>query len=383
MGLKMAPALTWADLLAGHPVLERARRLGFVELEKRNLIRHLDATGLFGPEELDLLRAPGDRDVGDLMVLNMRVARLLEQIAQIETGLSADERQDMLNGAYGFLEEATGLPRASIGGLFSEVRWTSARLAEVLAGGGMAAPRRKTIPAELQKPENAGLLALLSKRITHDLVIHGKSLRYFYQALPLLRDTIDRAHPGLTNLYVGFAASLQLTMLLYGGPFLDQAAVRAGRVEVEIKDKAFRVRIMGINFPSLFNEIVKGLFEALLHPGMPTTGQLGENEPIFRELTGGPDLEYALMKAAPEVAGRLHQALLGIATRYRGEIGSALRRAGYEAMTDAGRVSMLFRAFSQLDPRSTQIYAARAVEGPLAARTEKRLAAQLLPLLEA
>ena len=115
---------------------------------------------------------------------------------------------------------------------------------------------------------------------------------------------------------------------------------------------------------------------------MPTAGQLGEDESIFRELTGGPDLEYALMKVAPEVARRLHQAMLGIATRHRGIISHALRRAGYGSMTDAGNVSMLFRAFSQLDPRSTQIFAARAIEGPLAARTEKRLVAQLLPLLE-
>ena len=378
----MALAQTWAELLARHPVLERARGLGFVELEKRNLIRHLATTGLFRPEELNAWRAPGDRGVGDLMELNLRVAMLLERIARIEAGLSADARQDMLDSAYAFLAEASGLPRENVGGLFSEVQWTSAPFAEVLAGGGMVSPKRRTTPAEAQKPKKEKVLALLSKRITHDLIIHGKSLRYFYQVLPLLRDTVDRVYPGLTDLYVGFAASLQLTTLLYGGPFLERAAVRAGRVEVQIRAGAFRIRTMGINFPSLFNEIVKGFFEALLHPGMPTAGQLGEDESIFRELTGGPDLEYALMKVAPEVARRLHQAMLGIATRHRGIISHALRRAGYGSMTDAGNVSMLFRAFSQLDPRSTQIFAARAIEGPLAARTEKRLVAQLLPLLE-
>ena len=379
----MDPARTWTDLLVRHPVLQRAKGLGFVGLEKQNLIRYLDATGLFGAQELNKLRAPGNHNLGDLMALNRRVAMLLEQVARIEAGLSPGQRQEMLNGAYAFLHEATGLPQESISGLFSEVRWTSASFAEVLAGGGMAAPKRKTGPADVQTSERRKLLALISKRISHDLVIHGKSLRYFYQALPLLREMIDRLHPGLTNLYVGFAAFLQLMMLLYDGPFLEGAAVRAGRVEMEIKNNAFRIRITGINFPSVFNEIVKGLFEALLHPGMPTSWQLGADESIFRELTGGPDLEYALMKVAPEVAGRLHQVLLGIATRHRGEIRPALRRAGYEAMTDAGSVSMLFRAFSQLDPFSTQIYAARAIEGPLAARTERRLVAQLLPLLEA
>ena len=305
--MKADPAQTWTDLLARHPVLRRANELGFVELEKQNLTRYLEATGLFSAQEMNELRAPGNRNVGDLMALNMRLAMLLEQVAESEAGLTADQRQEMLNGSYAFLHEATGLPQERISGLFSEVRWTSAGLAEVLAGGGMAAPKRKTTPVEMQKPENGRLLALLSKRITHDLVIHGKSLRYFYQALPLLRETIDRAQPGLTNLYVGFAASLQLMMLLYDGPYLEGAASRAGRVEVEIVNKAFRIRIMGINFQSVFNEIVKGLFESLLHPGMPASGQLGEDEALFRELTGGPDLEYALMKAAPEVAGRLHR----------------------------------------------------------------------------
>lgn len=378
----MDPAQTWTDLLARHPVLKRAHRLGFVELEKQNLIRHLDATGLFGTQELNALRTPGDRDIGDLMGLSMRVAGLLEQIAQLEVGLSGDQRQEILDGAYDFLHEATGLPRKNISGLFSEIRWTSASMAEVLAAGGMSVPKRKTVPADVQTPERRELLTLLSKRIVHDLIIHGKSLRYFYQALPLLRETIDRAHPGLTNLYIGFAALLQLMMLLYGGPFLDGAAVRAGRVEVAIKGKAFQIRIMGINFPSLFNEILKGLFEALLHPGMPTYEQLGEDEAVFRELTAGPDLEYELMKVAPEVAGRLHRTLLAIATRHRDEIRRVLKRAGYEPMTDAGNVSMLFRAFSQLDPRATVVFAARAMEGPLQERLEDRLLAYLLPYLE-
>ncbi len=378
----MKPAQTWTELLSRHPVLRKARKLGFVELEKQNLIRHLGATGLYAADELNMLRAPGRRSMGDLMGLSMRVAGLLEQIAQIEAGLSEGRRQAMLDAAYAFLQDATGLPAERIGGLFSEVRWTSAGLAEVLAGGGMASPRRTVEPAELQRPENRRLLAWIAKRITHDLVIHGKSLRYFYQALPLLREPIDGAHPGLTNLYIGFGASLQLMMLLYDGPFLEGAAIRAGRVETAIKDGAFRIRIMGINFPSLFNEMVKGLFEALLHPGMPTRDQLGADEALFRELTGGPDLEYALMKVAPEVAGRLHQALLGIATRHRSNITAALQRAGYADMTDAGAVSMLVRAFSQLDPRSTLAYAGKAIEGPLPIRLESRLAEQVRRVLE-
>lgn len=379
----MKPAQTWSELLSRHPVLYRAHRLGLVEIEKRNLVRHLAATGLFGPEEIRALSVPGGRSMGDLMGLSIRVAGLLEQIAKIEAGLSDGQRQGMIDAAYVFLQDATGLPAERIRGLFSEVRWTSAGLAEVLAAGGMTTPERQVQPRDVQKPEKRQLLAWIATRITHDLIIHGKSLRYFYQALTLLRETIDDAHPGLTNLYIGFGASLQLMMLLYDGPFLEGAAIRAGRVEARIKDGAFQIRIMGINFPSLFNEMVKGLFEALLHPGMPTQEQLGENETVFRELTGGPDLEYALMKVAPEVAGRLHQTLLGIATRHRGEIQLALRRAGHGDMTDAGAVSMLVRAFSQLDPRSTQVYAACAVEGSLAAHTEKRLAAQLLPFLEA
>ena len=168
----------------------------------------------------------------------------------------------------------------------------------------------------------------------------------------------------------------------YDGPFLEGAAIRAGRVEPRIQNGAFQIRIMGINFPSLFNEMVKGLFEALMHPGMPTQEQLGENETAFRELTGGPDLEYALMKVAPEVAGRLHRALLGIATRHKGEIKTALRRAGYGDMKDAGHVSMLLRAFSQFDPRFTLAYAGWSIKQPLANRQERHLVTQLLCHLE-
>ncbi len=382
MGLNMDLAQTWTELLARHPVMKRAHRLGFVELEKQNLIRHLEATGLFGPEEIRALSAPGGRSMGDLMGLSMRVAGLLDRIAQIEAGLAERQRQAMLDAVYALLKNVTGLPQESISGLFTEVRWTSVGLADVLAEGGMDVAERKTDPAKIQKPENRQLLDWVAKRIAHDLIIHGKSLRYFYQALPLLRETIDAAHPGLTSLYVGFGASLQLMMLLYGGPFLASAAIRAGRVETKIEAGAFRIRIMGINFPSLFNEMVKGVFEALLHPGMPTRKQLGKDEAAFRELTGGPDLEYALLKVAPEVAGRLHQVMLGIATRHKGEIRSALRRAGYADMTDAGCVSMLFRAFSQLDPRSTLAYAGWAIHQPLSVRHEQHLTEKLLPYLE-
>ena len=372
----------WMKLLARHPVLRRADKLGFVELEKQNLIRHLEATGLFCPEEIVGLRAPGPRQIADLMGMNMRVAGLLDRIAYIETGLTDPQRQEMIHAAYIFLQDATGLPEARISELFADIRWTSSRLAEVLAGGGMTAPKRNVQPADVQRPESRRLQALVAKRVTHDLIIHGKSLRYFYQALPLLHETIDAVHPGLTNLYIGFGASLQLMMLLYDGPFLESVAIRAGRVETKIEAGVFRIRIMGINFPSLFNEMVKGVFEALLHPGMPTRKQLGKDEAAFRELTGGPDLEYALLKVAPEVAGRLHQVMLGIATRHKGEIRSALRRAGYGDMTDAGCVSMLFRAFSQLDPRSTLAYAGWAIHQPLSVRQEQHLTEKLLPYLE-
>lgn len=369
-------------MLARHPVIRRARAQRFVELEKQNLIRHLEATGNFSADDLDAMRAPGPRAIAQLLPLNLRIAGLLERIAQIETGFSPRRREEMLASVFAFLAEATGLPGASIRGLFADVQWKTPDLAEVVAGGGLSAPRRKTRPEEVQTPERKRLLALVAKRIVHDLLIHGKSLRFFYQALPLLRDEIDRGHPGLTNLYIGFAASLQLMMMLYDGPYPDGAAVRAGRVEVAIQQKSFRIRVSGINFPSLFNEIVKGLFEALLHPGMPTAEELGGDEAIFRELTAGPDLEYQLQKVAPEVSARLHRIFLALANRHGERIRRALSRAGHDDLTPAGQVSMLVRAFAQLDHRSTALAASRAVEGPLSPRLEERLMRQLIPYLE-
>lgn len=364
-------------------MIRRARDLRFVELEKQNLIRHLEATDTFSAEELGEIRAPGPRTIAQLLPLNLRVAELLEQIAQIETGFTPARRQEMLDGLFSFMEETTGLPDEFIRGLFMDIQWTSASLMDVIAGGGLPSPARKTLPREVQTPERRRLLALVGKRLTHDLVIHGKSLRFFYQALPLLRETIDRGHPGLTNLYIGFAASLQLMMMLYNGPYPDGAAVRAGRVQVAIQQKAFRIRVSGINFPSLFNEIVKGLFEALLHPGMPTAEELGGDEAIFRELTAGPDLEYQLQKVAPEVSARLHRVFLALANRHGERIRRALSRAGHDDLTHAGQVSMLIRAFAQLDPRSTALMASRAVKGTLSPRLEERLMRQLISNLEA
>lgn len=375
-------ASTWTDLLARHPVIRRARAQRFVELEKKNLIRHLEATDTFSADDLDAMRAPGPRAIAQLLPLNLRVAELLERIAQIETGFTPARRQEMLDGLFSFLEEATGLPDEFIRGLFVDIQWTSASLPDVIAGGGLTSPVRKTRLGDVQTPERRRLLALVGKRLTHDLMIHGKSLRFFYQALPLLRDTIDRGHPGLTNLYIGFAASLQLMMMLYDGPYPDGAAVRAGWVEVAIQQKSFRIRVSGINFPSLFNEIVKGLFEALLHPGMPTAEELGGDEAIFRELTAGPDLEYQLQTVAPEVSARLHRVFLALANRHGERIRRALSRAGHDDLTPVGQVSMLVRAFAQLDPRSTALVASRAVEGPLSPRLEERLMRQLIPYLE-
>ena len=378
----MAMVSTWMDLLAMHPVILRARELRFVELEKQNLIRHLEGTGIFSEEELADLRAPGTRNIGQLLALNMRMAGLLEQIAQIEQRLTPVQRREMLDGVFSFLEEATGLPQVYIRGLFVDVRWTSDSLMDVIAGGGLPVPVRRTRPEEVLTPERRRLLALVAKRLTHELVIHGKSLRFFYQALPLLRETIDRGHPGLTNLYIGFAGSLQLMALLYAGAYPDGAAVRAGQVEVAILEKAFRIRVSGINFPSLFNEIVKGLFEALLHPGMPTAEELGGDEAVFRELTAGPDLEYQLQKVAPEVSVRLHRVFLALVNRHGERIRRALSYAGHDDLPPAGQISMLVRAFAQLDSRSTALYASRAVKGPLSPRTEDRLMRQLIPYLE-
>lgn len=378
----MPTAETWTELLGLHPVVSRARRMGFAAIEKENLIRSLERTPVFDRAEIESLRTARPGDMARLMELNVRVAGLLERISQIETGFTLKYREEMLSGVFAFLAEATGLPKDSIRGLFSNIEWTSPGLADVVAGGGLLAPVRRTVPQDVQTPERKRLLALIAKRITHDLIIHGMSLRFFYQSLPLLRDTLDRNHPGLTNLYIGFAASLQLMMLLYEGPFPDGAAVRAGRVEVGIRDKTFRIRISGINFPSLFNEIAKGLYEALLHPGMPTAQDLGADESIFRELTSGPDLEYELQKVAPEASLRMHQSLLACRNSDPQRIGRILASAGFVNLSPEGEVSMLYRAFARLEPVEAALFACRSFTESMKGVACARLFQKIIDRLE-
>lgn len=377
----MPLATTWPELLGRHPAVRQARAMGFPGIERQNLLRSMESTGLFNAGELAEWRRPGPRGIVDLLPLNMRVAGFLEQIAHIESGFSAHRREEMLSEVFAFLAEATGLPAASIQGLFTDIQWRSPGLAEVIADGGLSAPRRNAKQEEVQTPEHKHLLALVAKRIVHDLLIHGKSLRFIYQALPLLRETIDRVHPGLANLYIGFAASLQLMMLLYEGPFPDGAAVRAGRVEVGIRDKVFRISVMGINFPSVFNEIAKGLYEALLHPGMPTAEELGAYEAIFRELTSGPDLEYELMKVGSEASLRIHRGLIESRNSDLGRVSRILSRAGFKNLTPRGEVSMLYRAFARLDPAETALLACRLFEKPLKGNTGS-LFRKIIDLLE-
>ncbi len=378
----MAPAKTWKALLGLHPVIRRARGLHFSRLEQQRLLRYLEQAGTFLPEALDVWRAPVVRDPRQLMGLSLRIAELLDQIAQIESGFSPERKEELLSGAFSLLTEISGLQQASIRGLFTDLRWTTPDLRTVMTSGGMSAPQRQANLDEVQSRARRCLLARVAKRLTHDLLIHGNSLRIFYQTLPLLRETIDRGNPGLTDLYIGFAATIQLQMMLYNGPYLAGAAMRAGRVEVGIQQGAFRIRASGINFPSLFNEIIKGLYEALLHSGMPTAAELGADEALFREMTSGPDLEYELLKVAPQASLLMHRGLVACRERDPDRISRVLGRVGYESLLPQGEVSMLYRAFARLSPAKTTLFACRAMEETVGEASDAFLARQLIRNLE-
>ncbi len=377
------PAKTWSGLLARHLLIRRARYLEFAGIEQANLIRHLRRTGVVPATDLDALAVPGPRNAGQLMGLTMVTADLLERIAAIERGYSLARREELLGEVFSFLALVSGLPGEDIRAMFSTIDWTTPGLTEVMAGGGLTAPGRSAdLLAAVQSPEKRRLLALVARRITHDLLIHGNSLRFFYQALPLMRDAVDRGHPGLTNLYIGFSASLQLLMILYGGAYPDGAALQAGRVQVETAGETFQIKVAGINFPSVFNELVKGLYEALLHPGMPTAEELGDDEAIFRELTAGPDLEYELQKLAPEASLRMHAAFSACRDRNELVIRRKLTRSGYDPIPPAGEVSMLYRSFAKLDPLATMRYAGSAFRTDANGRKLTRMDPWLLEHLE-
>jgi hypothetical protein len=140
--------------------------------------------------------------------------------------------------------------------------------------------------------------------------------------------------------------------------------------------------VQGINLPSLFNEIVKGLYEALLHPGMPTAKELGADEAVFRELTSGPDLEYELMKVAPEASLRIHGALVACHARDPQAVRRMLQRAGNDDIAPQGEVTMLYRAFARLSPARTALFACRSFAGPMDGPAGSRLAGELIGCME-
>lgn len=155
-------------------------------------------------QEAESLRA-GPCSMAKLMGITAKVAEMLEEISRIESGFSPARREAILAAVFTNLEVVMGLPQEFIRGLFADLRWTSPGLQTVIAGGGLSAPVRRTRVEAVQAPERKRLLALVAKRLAHDLIIHGNSLRFFYQALSLLRDTLDEGCPGLTRLYTNFA----------------------------------------------------------------------------------------------------------------------------------------------------------------------------------
>jgi hypothetical protein len=134
---------------------------------------------------------------------------------------------------------------------------------------------------------------------------------------------------------------------------------------VGIKEQVFKIRASAINFPSLFNEIIKGFFEALLHPGMPTAEELGDDEVLFRELTAGPDLEFELMKVAPEASLRMHHALVACRDHDPKRVGQLIRMGGFGDFPPSGEVYLLYRAFARLSPAKSQAFACRAIMRPM------------------
>ncbi len=151
---------------------------------------------------------------------------------------------------------------------------------------------------------------------------------------------------------------------------------------METAGETFQIKVAGINFPSVFNELVKGLYEALLHPGMPTAEELGGDEAIFRELTAGPDLEYELQKLAPEASLRMHAAFSACRDRNELVIRRKLTRSGYDPIPPAGEVSMLYRSFAKLDPLATMRYAGSAFRTDANGRKLTRMDPWLLEHLE-
>lgn len=333
-----------------HPVIAGVNQARFKQGEISRVTKIMEKENVLSKAEYTALRSKMN-STPKLMLAQSKVVEAIQHMSSVEKRLSAQERKEMVEAAVDSVSTVTGIPSEFIHDLV-KINWTPKSVQELIEAGAAPQVRKKisTIPPE----ELRQLHEYVSKRISHDMLIQGNSLRVFTRAFPLMKEKIRKINPELYKSYIGFSGALQLLNLIYEGK-AEGMAVAAGKAEVKFEQGKLKVTIPATSFPAVFNEVTKAVYEALLYEGLPTREQIAGREEEFREITGDLELEFLHHKLAPRVSERMHKAFVQIVSANRKQLLEELAKRELPA-NETYAVSMMYKAFAGLHPRITNNY---------------------------
>jgi hypothetical protein len=335
---------------AKHPVISGVNQARFKLGELSRLTKTMEKEKAISKAEYAMLRGKVP-PVQKLMLAHTKAVQTIQHMSAVEKRMTQEQRRELIGAAIDSVSTITGIPSEFISDLV-KVNWNPKSVEELVEAGATPQVRKtlSTIPPE----ELRQLHEYASKRITHDMLIQGNSLRVFTRAFPLMKEKIKRIDPELYKTYVGFSGALQLLNVIYEGK-AEGAAVSAGKAEVKFESGKLKVTIPATSFPAVFNEITKAVYEALLYEGLPTREQIAGREAEFREITGDLELEFLHHKLAPRVSERMHKAFVQIVNANKKHLLEELAKRDLPA-NETYAVSMMYKAFAGLHPRITNTY---------------------------
>jgi hypothetical protein len=358
-----------------HPVIGAINHNRFAKAEESKLLKLLKRRGIISEQENRVMRSR----VGFMekaRLLGVKQYQMIENIARTEKAMTPEQRRKLVSAGLDAMSIITGIPRHYIEDLIV-VNWTPKNFQELIAQGPAEKPMvnlKKLPPQEAQK-----LHALVSKRINHDLLIHGNSMRLFVQAFPLMREAIESIRPGLYNQYVGYSALLKWATLAQEG-MIDQA-IAAGRSEMQFNNRLQAIA-NATCFPALFNEMSKGVYEALLHEGLPEQHELSRSaQEHFKAITADIELEGLHQKISPRASQRVHTTLTKLVGENKNQL-TALFEQKEHPVSETYMTSLMYKAFALLSPRETDYFMHAMVKPQMNPIVRRRLFEVLLNKME-
>ena len=327
---------------------------------------------------LNLLETKGNNQK-KMMICGRRAFELHNQITEIEKNLTKNQKNQLINAGIRTISQILGLPEDMVKEIHTKQEWAHINYSEINPKDhnsekyfvNVKKPRYLEQLDSLPKKEKNKLLNLISKRLSHNLIIQGQSLQQFYRTIPLFSETIDKINPNLSNLYLKFSAFGQLAQI-YQEEITQNKRINSTKVIPKIKlennQKMFNIESYGVNFPSLYQEIIKGTYEALMHEGMPTKQELGKNQRIYRRMTANDYLEFIEFKYSPEIASKFDNYLNNLITSNEESIKRNLRIKGYDReqinqMNNIYLKTLLYREFSKFPTTRTNYFLNKIISG--------------------